>query len=97
MVPEEVKEAARNIGFFYLDKNQHDYAATEKEITDLRISKIEVTEKGIEITTARPGLLIGRRGMNIDALSKFLKTKLRIIEEVDPLCSYLIPREYNDY
>jgi ribosomal protein S3 len=45
----------------------------------------------ITITTERPGILIGKRGTNIDALEKFLGTKVKIIEDQDPLYHYLIP------
>ena len=94
---EEVKEAAAAIGAFYLQKNNGDYIATEKEITAMRISKIEVIKKAIHITVARPGLLIGKRGTNIDALETFLDTKIHIIEELDPLYNYLIPDDYQEY
>lgn len=92
MIPQEIREMAEKIGQFYLQKNSGNYATTAREIADLQISKIEVAEKEISITTARPGLLIGHRGMNIDSLAKFLQTKVRIIEEMDPLISWLIPR-----
>jgi hypothetical protein len=42
-------------------------------------------EGGIEIHTARPGILIGPRGRNIDALSKYLGCEIRIIEDVDSI------------
>ena len=93
MIPHEVKTVALAIGQFYLQKNKGDYNATAKEITDIHISKIEVTNKGISITTACPGRLIGSRGLNIDALSKFLKKDIHIVEEMDPLISYLIPND----
>lgn len=94
MIPQEIREVAGKIGQFYFQKNSGDYAATAREITDLQISKIEVTEKDVSITTARPGRLIGRRGRDIDALTEFLQTKIRIIEEIDPLISWLIPHDY---
>lgn len=91
---DESKEVAARIGNFYLRKNNGDYAASQKEIEQLRISKVEVTVDGncVIITTARPGLVIGRRGQNIDALTDALRMKVRIVEEADPLDSYLIPQ-----
>jgi len=96
MIPDKVKEAARNIGAFYLQKNHGDFKAAELEILKLQISSISVDDKlpnsvSIAITTGRPGLLIGKRGENIDALTKFLGTQVKVIEDRDPLSSYLIP------
>ena len=45
----------------------------------------------MEITTSRPGLLIGKRGSNIEELSDWLKKKVKIIEAKDDLNNYLIP------
>ena len=92
-IPEEVKDVAQNIGQFYLKKNNGDYKATAQEILALRISKIEVANSEISITTGRPGLLIGKRGTTIDALSQHLKVKIKIFEDVDHLSFYLIPCE----
>lgn len=102
MFSEKVKEIARNIGQFYLQKNNGDYVATEKEILRLQIKNIEFlireNPKGEQIreaviTAGRVGLLIGRRGTNIDALEKHLGMKVKIMEDTDPLESYLIPYE----
>ncbi len=96
MLPENVHEAAMKIGVFYLQKNNGDYKKTEEEISKLQISKIEVDDTlpnsvVISITTARPGMLIGRRGQNIDELTQYMGTKIKILEEKDPLSSWLIP------
>ena len=97
MLSQQTKEAASKIGEFYLQKNNRDYKATENEILNLRISLIRVLDDGaVEITTERPGLLIGRRGINIDELTKFLGVRVHIIEERDPINSYLIPQEWDD-
>lgn len=91
MLSEQVRNAAREIGLFYLKKNNDNYTLTEQDINHLRISKIEVSDECITITTSCPGLLIGRRGMNIDALVTHLGKKVKILEEEDPLYCYLIP------
>ena len=97
MLSEQDKEAASKIGAFYLQKNNRDFKATEKEIMDLRISKVRVLDnKVIEITAERVGLLIGRRGVNIDSLIKFLGVNVHIIEEADPITYYLIPQDWDD-
>lgn len=96
MLPLPVQEAAAAIGEFYLRKNNGDYAATEKEINQLRITKLEINENALCITATRIGLLLGRRGSNIDALAKFIQEhmqmKIHIIEDQDCLYEYLIPQ-----
>ena len=91
ILSEEIKDAARKIGQFYLEKNYRDFKAAEIEINRTRITKLEVLDNIITIYTERPGILIGVRGENISALEKFLNAKLRIIEEIDVLSYYLIP------
>lgn len=83
------KKVAGLIGQFYLQKNQNDYEKAEAEITDLRISKVEVAGKTVTITAARIGKLIGKRGTNVDALGKFLGMEVKMIE--DDLYNHLIP------
>jgi len=102
MLSNAVMEAASAIGAFYLQKNNGDYEAAKREITDLHISKIEVDDKlphskTIIITAARVGMLIGRRAINYEALEKFLGTKIKVIEDEDALCDYLIPRRQEWY
>jgi KH domain len=93
-----VREYAMMIGQFYLKKNDGDYIATAEEVDSLRISKIEVTDDGsVAITTALPGMLIGKRGTNVDALREHLKANIKIIEEEDPLFPYLIPQQPDEY
>jgi len=92
MLSEEVKDIASKIGHYYLQKLNGDYALAEKEITDTRFTKIEVTtDNTLSITAGRPGLLIGKKGTNIDALSKYLRMEIKIIEEMDDLHVWLIP------
>jgi hypothetical protein len=88
----EIREVAALIGQFYLRKHEGDYVAAEKAIVDLRISDLTVEGDKVTIVTARPGMLIGRRGTNIDELTAFLNKKVHIIEDVDPLIEYLIPQ-----
>lgn len=97
MHSEEAKDAARKIGLFYLKKNNNDYEATEQEINKLRITKVDVTDNKVIIITERPGLLIGKRGENIDKLTDALGMEIHIIEEFDPLSAYLIPYDYDKY
>jgi ribosomal protein S3 len=96
MLDQKVRDVAKKIGNFYLLKNNGDYAKTEEEINSLQISKIEVTDDTVAITTNRPGLLIGRRGTNVDMLTEALKMKIKIIEEEDAIINWLVPQEQID-
>ena len=97
----EDRKIAQWIGSYYLGKNNSDYKKTFEDLTVLGITRIEHKNSTIIITLQRCGLLIGRRGENIEQLQKFLfsktkYTKLNIKE--DKIISWLIPIDYsNDY
>ena len=105
MLSDETKELASMIGFFYLEKNNHDYIKAEEEIKSLHITALTIKENSgsernycnpsIEITIGRPGLLIGPKGTNIEKLAKHLGRNILIKEDVDNLLSYLIPQNPN--
>jgi hypothetical protein len=91
MIPDNVKEVASLIGEFYLRKNDGDYDETADEIDALRIKEIVLEGNVVHIHTLRPGLLIGRRGTNIDALVKFLERDVKVHEVQDDILNWLIP------
>ena len=85
------------IGFFYLDKNNRDHEVTTKDIESLRIRDLVlVNPKKLKIFTARPGLILGRRGQNLDALQKHLNLEIEV-EECDDWLVWLIPSRPDDY
>ena len=62
----------------------------------MRITDIELGyDDAIVIHTSRPGVLIGKRGTNIDALIKFLGVEVRIVES-DNWLDYLVPYAEED-
>ena len=81
------QQVARLIGEFYLAQDNNSYVEASKSIQMLGITKIDVMGNKITITLTRPGILIGRRGENIDALTAYLSRYLEdtitinIIEE----------------
>ena len=81
---------AREIGYFY-EKKHNDQKEALSEIRMVDITNIEVNEDVVTISTTRPGILIGKRGSNIEALQKHLKEKLEIksinIKEDTRACS----------
>lgn len=79
------------IGLFYLNKNKFDYEAAEKEIYELRISSVMITDKGnVEITLSRPGLIIGKSGKNIQDLTEFMSMPIKVIENDHDLYEKII-------
>jgi ribosomal protein S3 len=99
----ENREVARLIGEFYLSKNipsKEAYEKARENIVSLGIVDIKTFRDTIIITLQRPGLLIGRKGKNIDELQKFIqtKTKYRKIDiKEDKIISCLIPYDYSNY
>jgi hypothetical protein len=87
----EVIKVAKAIGQFYLNKHDGDYDKAEDELVRLGISHIEMIENGVAIVLYRVGLLIGKKGDNIEALGKHLGLNVKIYEEAQPLISFLVP------
>lgn len=88
----EIRKIIQSIGAFYLQKNNGDVEKANEEVDRVRITKVEFRydknlkrelKESINITTMRPGLLIGARGKNIDALEQHINKKVHIIEEKD--------------
>jgi len=78
-------EVARSIGYFY-EKKYNDTQKSLNEINMVGINNIEVVGEKVKITTTRPGILIGAKGSNIEALQKHLEENcqiksIRIIED----------------
>lgn len=93
---EQAKDIAVGIGQFYLAKNNNDYNATDKELASLDITNIVVATTGeVVISTGRPGLLIGKRGLNQDNLAAYLKRPV-IIVEVDSVIGNMLPPHLED-
>ena len=66
------------------------YASARAELINLGITRVDLKGNIIIITLMRPGMLIGRYGDNINALTTFLKSyKIEIIEEKN--LSFLLP------
>lgn len=76
----ELQNIGSQIGRYYLKKNDNNYEATRTEIENLKIVNVQLVDDQIIISTARPGLLIGRKGMNIENLQTYLGKKLSIQE-----------------
>lgn len=78
--PEQTANIGREIGLFFLSQNNEDYQKTRKFLQKLCITDIREENGKLVIETARPGLLIGRKGINYDGLMKHLERKIEIVE-----------------
>lgn len=88
-----LEEICIQIGLYFLEYQREGYVMTTGFIHDLCISDIQETDDVITITTARPGLLIGRKGVHFDGLTARLKKKIQIVES---FCwaDFIAPRDY---
>jgi hypothetical protein len=77
--------------------NGGDYGVTEREILNMRISRIVINLDKVEITLARPGLLIGKRGLVIDGLAEYLGKGVKVIEDRDCITDFLVPVNLDDF
>ncbi len=93
MLSKTTKEAAVAIGEFYLAKHNGDHNKACEELLNVRIRELIVLRDFIIIKTERPGMLIGKRGENIDELQKHLGKAIHIVEDEDELEGYLLPQE----
>jgi hypothetical protein len=96
------QQVLRSIGWFYHNKYQPDLDKAFKCLIDLGIEKVVVDKKNIYICLERPGLLIGMKGENIDALQAFLlndgfKQKIAIIESRRDVKEFLTSWTYAYY
>lgn len=76
----EQELVAYKISDFYLRKHEHNYENAGNAVSQLNITDIQVKEDKISIYLSRPGLLIGRKGQNIEALQIFLNKPIEIFE-----------------
>lgn len=77
--PQSIHEIAINIRLAFLEKHNLDFQKTRDFIHSLLITDIEDGDR-IIIKTARPGLLIGRKGENITFLEAKLGKRIEIVE-----------------
>lgn len=79
----DIKVGDKDIAFSVAADLLEERGFDERVVGHLR-KKGEGLDKGVEFTTARPGLFIGRRGENVDLLSKFLDCEIKIKEDRRP-------------
>lgn len=92
----ELEEIGYAFNSFYSERFNHDFAAAAKAVTDLKVVNLELDGDELVISLGRPGLLIGGKGANIDALVKHLNRKIRIVESFH-WDEILVPFDYSEY
>ena len=85
------------------------YAKTREEMLSMGITQLKLKFNSWDCTNVftivlrRPGLLIGRHGENIDALQKYLKEHVKVVENIklaieeDNITNWLIPYQPEMY
>ncbi len=84
---------AGDIGHFFLLKNERSYHECHKEIDSLHITGLDIIDGKAVITLSRPGLLIGRKGEQIEKLAKHLGMPIYVKETENRVLDYLYPYE----
>ncbi len=78
---EQLRDIASKIKEYYLDKSINNETA-KSEIFSLGITRLELKNNVLTITLQRPGVLIGSKGSNIEALQKYLNLTIEVKEEL---------------
>lgn len=89
MISQEVREVAKMIGLFFLQKNGGDMAAALGELLASLITDIKIEDRTVVIFTSLPGRLIGKRGETIAQLSTVLAKEIKIVEVPDNIYFHL--------
>lgn len=104
----DIRRIARSIGYFYQSKHSHQNQHYIRECIEmLKIHGLEMKGNVLWITLGRPGLLIGKRGENIDALLKYMQNdsdlkdmkieKINVNESIDLSALFSYEALYADY
>lgn len=98
-IGEKEQNILRTIGYFYHDTYAPDTNKAYQCIRDLGIHKIIIEDNIIYICLESPGLLIGLKGSNIEALQNYLSKnniegRLSIIEVQRHPMDYLTSWQY---
>lgn len=72
-----IKDICRDIGYYYYDRYHETFTYQELKfmVDTLGITDVNYVEGNVIITTQRPGVLIGKKGENFNALKKYLINK----------------------
>jgi predicted RNA-binding protein YlqC (UPF0109 family) len=79
------QDIAREIGYFYFNRSTAETVVGQveqatQEVKARMISRIDFDGNTISITTSRPGIIIGKRGAEIEALRDHLRKAITFDE-----------------
>jgi ribosomal protein S3 len=96
---EKEEKILNAIGYFYLEENEYDYKETSKNLKELSIHNITYENSRVNIYLERPGLMIGKKGENLEKLtgyiSNYIKEKISITVMEMNINDHLIPFNYS--
>jgi ribosomal protein S3 len=87
-LPSQTTEVLEKIADYYFNM-YNDVNAAIDELHDTIITNLIITHTKVIIVTARPGLLIGKRGERIEELQTALGKKIEIIEDSANILDYM--------
>lgn len=93
---DRIREVGAQIGEYYLQKNNGDYESAGREVANLRVTDLSfIGVNRLAIKCCRPGLLIGRRGHNIDMLSQHIGMSVKVVEDSMDFTYIVTPVDYD--
>lgn len=104
----DIRAIARSIGYYYYDKYKDQNKQYIRHCVEmLQIHNISISSGFVNITLGRPGLLIGKRGENINALLEYMQSDkdlkhlnistINLIESRNIDCLFAYEAMYADY
>ncbi len=93
-------EIGYEINSYYTQKHTVDgvcnYAKAQEDVRNCCITNLELKLGKLVVHTRRPGLFIGRKGENIEGLSKFLNIPIHIEEVKFSWEDIITPLDWSD-
>ena len=91
-------KTCEQIGEFFLEHFEGDYAKTEAYLVSMGIKEIYPLIGEVIVVLNRPGLIIGKKGALFEGLRLHLGCEIKVIEfEGDDIYNHLVPYEYSEY
>lgn len=89
-----MNEIVTKLAAYFMDKHCGDIDEAYKDLLFLQISSISIgTDGAVTFHTARPGMFIGAKGRQHEAISNALGCKIKIVETnspIDPIYSKML-------
>jgi ribosomal protein S3 len=95
-IEDKTRYVASSVGFFYYHLDRENLEEATKSLNMLKITKIEYDEEACVavIHLQRPGIIIGRKGKNIEALLAYVQKQCASYFEVKSIKIVEAPEIY---